>query len=140
LNGLLRRGEGMPRAAQYLGWLVMALAIAGCSRLHYRERADKEVAGILTQKDIFPQWKIENWHVYPDGRARFADCSKPDNPPYPPDDYPAWLLSPNPQRPNRKSGTGNPEGTQYLQWIETWDAENRAKEEGQGDKGTRGQR
>src|SRR5262245_13129558 len=113
-----------------LAILLVFAALAGCSRLHFRERADKEVAGVLKQKDIFDAWKIQNFHVYPDSRARFADPSCPDNPPYPPDDYPAWLLSPNPQRPNKKSGTGRYEGKEYLEWIEQWNAENRASDAG----------
>ncbi len=111
-------------------WLLLLaiVLLAGCSRKHFRERADAEVTNIMAQKDIFPDWKVENWHVYPDERARFADPSNPDNPPYPADDYPAWLLSPNPQRPNKKSGTGRHEGDEYLSWIEAWDAENRARD------------
>lgn len=108
--------------------LITLVLLCGCSRKHFRERADAEVTHIMEQKDVFPDWKIQNWHVYPDARARFADPSKPDNPPYPPDDYPSWLLSPNPQRPNKKSGTGRFEGDEYLCWIEKWDAENRALE------------
>jgi outer membrane protein TolC len=104
----------------------IALGGAGCSRLHFRERADKDVEGILTQKNVFPETKIENWHVYPDGKARHADPSCPDHPPYPPDDYAAWLLSPNPQKPSKKWGAGRFEGKEYLKQIEAWDAENRA--------------
>ncbi|CAN5521082.1 hypothetical protein BH11PLA2_BH11PLA2_20340 [soil metagenome] len=105
--------------------VIVSLTMAGCSRKHYRQAADKEVSGILTQKDIYPDWAIENWHVYPDARARFADPDNADHPPYPPDDYPAWLLSPNPQHPTKKWGTGKYEGTEYLKWIENWDAQNR---------------
>lgn len=112
-----------------LVFILGFLALAGCSRLHYRERADREVDGIMAQKDIFPDWRIQNWHVYPDSRARFASCDDPDHPPYPPDDYPAWLLSPNPQRPTRRGGSGNTEGTEYLQCIEAWDAANRAADD-----------
>lgn len=105
---------------------------SGCSRMHFRDRADKDVAALLTQKNIFPDWKIENWHVYPDKKARFADgpgpCGPPDfdNPAYPPDDYAAWLLSPNPQKPKAKYGAGRFEGTGYLDQIAAWDAINRA--------------
>lgn len=110
-------------------WLLLGLLVlAGCSRHHFRDRADTEVERVLAQKDQFPDWKIEQWHAYPDARARFADPSDPDHPPYPPDDYPTWLLSPNPQRPGKKPGTGKFEGTEYLQWIEQWDAQNRAME------------
>lgn len=107
-----------------------ALAIGnGCSRMHFRERADKDVEGVLTQKNVFPETKIENWHVYPDAKARFADPSCPDHPPYPPDDYAAWLMSPNPQKPSKKWGAGRFEGDGYLKQIEEWDAENRANDE-----------
>ncbi|QEL14105.1 TolC family protein [Limnoglobus roseus] len=125
----------MPGLAQVLRrrWIrklfaagLTLVAGVGCTRSHFRERADKDVEGVLTQKNIFPDWKIENWHVYPDARARHADPRKPDHPPYPPDDYASWLLSPNPQKPKKKYGAGRYEGQEYLQIIEQWDAENRA--------------
>lgn len=101
---------------------------AGCSRLHFRERADKDVEGVLTQKNVFADTKIENWHVYPDPKARHADPSCPDHPPFPPDDYAAWLLSPNPQKPSKKWGAGRYEGQEYVKQIEAWDTQNRAEE------------
>jgi hypothetical protein len=97
--------------------------------LHFRERADRDVAGVISQKNIFPDWKVENWHVYPDPRARFASPHNPDHPPYPPDDYAAWLLSPNPQKPHKKYGVGRFEGSGYLDIIAAWDAQNRAEDE-----------
>ena len=54
---------------------------SGCSRQHFRERADKDVDGVITQKNVFPDWKVENWHVYPDPRARFADPPGAPGPP-----------------------------------------------------------
>lgn len=101
---------------------------AGCSRQHYRNRADKDVEGVITQKNVFPEWKVENWHVYPDPRARFADPSVPDYPPYPPDDYAAHVLSPNPQHPGR-GGVGRNEGDAYLQQVVCWDAQNRYEDQ-----------
>ena len=89
------------------GWVAVAVAAmlaVGCTRQFFRERADADVEGILTQKNVFPEWAVQNWHVYPDPRSRFADPYSPDHPPYPPDDYAARLLSPNPQRPGKKSG------------------------------------
>ncbi len=108
---------------------ALVATLGGCSRQHFRERTDKDVEGVISQKNIFPDWKVENWHVYPDSRARFADApgAHPDFPPYPPDDYAAWVLSPNPQKPGR-GGTGRYEGTGYLCQIEAWDALNRAEE------------
>jgi len=114
-------------------WLVVGVlavvAVAGCSRQHFRERADKDVEGVISQKNVFPDWKVENWHVYPDPRARFADApdAHPDFPPYPPDDYAAWVSSPNPQHPGR-GGAGRYEGKGYLDCIAAWDAQNRAED------------
>jgi outer membrane protein TolC len=122
----------MPGSAQvrfglrFLGCAIFALALVGCSRQAYRNRADKDVENIISQKNIFPQWKVQNWHVYPDSRARFADSSNPDFPPYPPDDYAAKLLSPNPQKPGR-GGVGRYEGDGWLKQVQEWDAQNRAE-------------
>lgn len=108
---------------------VAALVTApGCSRHHARQRADKDVEGVITQKNVFPDWQVKNWHAYPDPRARFADGSNPDRPPYPPDDPAARLLSPNPQKPTKKSGVGRTDGTGYQALLEQWDAENRAND------------
>ncbi len=82
---------------------------------------------MLGQKDKYPAWAIENWHVYPDPRARFADPSCPDRPPKPPDDPAAYDLSPNPQKPG-KAGVAWIEGNGYLDLIAQWDLENRAKQ------------
>jgi outer membrane efflux protein len=100
------------------------LSPAGCTRRFYREQADRQVEEVLTEKDC-PDWKIENWHVYPDPMARFGDPSNPDRPPMPFDDPAAKCLSPNPQRPG-KAGYGDSEGTGYLDLIRSWDAINRA--------------
>jgi hypothetical protein len=99
---------------------------AGCSRWFYRKRADNEVAEVLAQKDKYPAWKIDNWHVYPDPRSRFADPSDPDHPPMPPDDPAAYNLSPNPQKPG-KAGIERIEGTGYLELIAKWDKDNRER-------------
>jgi len=42
----------------------------GCSRSFYRKQADKEVGEVLADKDKYQDWKIENWHVYPDPREQ----------------------------------------------------------------------
>src|SRR5947209_3041383 len=110
-------------------WLLLLLGsgvtLSGCTRHFFREQADKEVADVLAEKDQFPQWRIEQAHVYPDPRARFADSSDPDHPPMPPDDPAAWKMSPHPQKPY-KSGIARVEGEGYLNLLVAWDAENRA--------------
>ena len=106
-----------------VGWLALG---TGCSRERYRQRADRDVSGILTQKNVVPNAPIENWHVYPDERARYADPTSPDRPPMPPDDEYARMLSPNPQRPGR-AGIARVEGDGYMNEIIAWDARNRAE-------------
>jgi hypothetical protein len=110
--------------------LIVSIAAGstGCSRKHWRQRADADVTGIITQKNVFPDWEVRNWHVYPDARSRFADPSNPDRPPYPPDDYAARMLSPNPQKAGHKAGAGRYEGEGYMPFLQQWDAENRAQD------------
>src|SRR5206468_399151 len=90
---------------------------SGCTRKFFRERADNDVAGVLTQKNIFPDWVIKSWHVYPNPMARFADPSNPDRPPFPPDDFAARMLSPNPQHPGKKAGAGRHDGDGYVELL-----------------------
>ncbi|MSQ93105.1 MAG: hypothetical protein EXR98_00960 [Gemmataceae bacterium] len=104
---------------------VLLIGVGGCTRMFYRKQADREVSGILREKDIFPEWKIEQMHVYADPRSRYADPSDPDHPPMPPDDPAADKLSPHPQRPG-KAGVGEARGTAYLELIKAWDEQNRA--------------
>jgi hypothetical protein len=100
---------------------------AGCTRQFFRHRADQEVASLLAEKDRIPLWKIQNMYVYPDPRARFADPSRPDRPPMPPDDPGADLLAPRPQRPGHE-GVKWQEGKAYLELLAQWDTENRVLE------------
>jgi outer membrane protein TolC len=106
--------------------LSFLLGPSGCTRRFFRKRADVEVDETLAEKDKYPAWKIEQFHVYPDPRARFADPTDPDRPPMPPDDPAAHDLSPNPQKPG-KCGIRQVEGSGYLELMKQWDAENRAE-------------
>jgi outer membrane protein TolC len=105
--------------------------LTGCSRQAFRERADRDVEAVISQKNVVPQWQVQNWHVYPDSRARFSDPNSPDFPSYPPDDYAAKVLSPNPQRPG-KGGSGRHEGDGWLTNLQQWDAANRAEDTANG--------
>jgi hypothetical protein len=120
--------HGSPRCLIALPAVALLVLAPGCTRHQFRERADKDVEGIITQKNVYPDWQVKNWHVYPDPRARFADTSSPDRPPYPPDDPAARALAPNPQRPTKKSGVGRVDGTGYVALLEQWDAENRGSD------------
>ncbi len=97
---------------------------SGCTRNFYRKGADEEVSEVLAQKDKFPVWQIENWHIYPDPRARFADDTNPDHPPKPPDDPASYDMAPNPQKVP-KAGVARIEGSGYIELMAKWDKENR---------------
>ena len=95
---------------------VCVAILSGCTRHFFRKQADKEVAEVLAEKDRDPRWGIEQYHVYPDPRARFADPMDPDHPPMPPDDEASWSLSPHPQKPG-KAGVALVGGTGYLDLL-----------------------
>lgn len=116
-------GRALVLALACLGCLV---AHSGCTRVFYRRRADKQVDELLAEKDRYPEWKIDQYHIYPDPRSRFADWTNPDREPMPPDDPAAWSLSPSPQKPGRK-GVQYIEGTAYMDLLRAWDAENRGR-------------
>jgi outer membrane protein TolC len=98
----------------------------GCTRRFYRNRADQEVDALFAEKDKYPDWKIDDFHVYPDPRSRNADWTNPDRPPMPPDDPAAYNLAPRPQKPGH-AGVQYIEGTGYLDLMAEWDKENRAR-------------
>jgi hypothetical protein len=106
--------------------LGVLLGGSGCTRRFFRKRADEQVDEVVAEKDKYPDWKIEQFHVYPDPHARFADWTNPDRPPMPPDDPAAYDLSPRPQKPGKK-GVEYIEGTGYYDILQKWDEENRAR-------------
>lgn len=111
-------------------WLLAAAAVlpSGCTRRFFRSSADREVEDVITAKNCFDAWRVEQFHVYPDSRARFADPTNPDRPPMPTDDPAAKLLSPNPQKPP-KAGVATLECTGYIDLLAGWDAQNRGSVE-----------
>lgn len=123
----LHDAPGSPRrtwlavAAVVLGLLA---ATPGCTRRWFRNKADQEAADVIAEKDRYALWKLQNWHVYPDPRARFADPTNPDRPPMPPDDPASRDMAPNPQKP--KNGVARVGGTGYLELLAQYDAINRA--------------
>src|SRR6266550_333159 len=119
------RAPGAKRSALIVGLAVAVLFPAGCTRRFFRRDADKQVEEILDEKDIYPPWRIDQWHVYPDCRARFADPTNPDRPPKPYDDPAAKYLSPDPQ-PAGKAGEGGFDGLGWVELLHAWDDANRA--------------
>ncbi|HEV3259419.1 MAG TPA: hypothetical protein VG013_21310 [Gemmataceae bacterium] len=118
-------GGALCRMGSIVPALLGSLLFTGCTRHFFRNRADMEVNTVLAEKDQYPDWRIEQYHVYPDPRARYADPTNPDRPPTPPDDPAAYKLSPHPQHVT-KGFTSLTEGTGYLGLLARWDAENRA--------------
>ena len=120
-------------AARRLPSLAVLLAVvAGCTRSFFRERADRDVEALLTEKSIDPRWDVttRNWYVYPDPRARFADLDNPDHPKKPPDDPAAAALAPDPQPLRSKFCSGpDQEGTGYLEFLRNCDQYNRGRED-----------
>ncbi|HTU90510.1 MAG TPA: hypothetical protein VMF69_10585, partial [Gemmataceae bacterium] len=117
----LRLGRSILATLLLLGLLM---SLSGCTRRFFRRRADAEVDEILWEKDKYPQWKLNDYYVYPHPLSRFADPTDPDRPPMPPDDPAAWDLSPHPQRPLLK-GYAYWQGTGYIELMRRWDIENR---------------
>jgi hypothetical protein len=104
--------------------LASLLIVGACTRKFFRNQTDKDIVGIMSQKNQFPEYAIENWYIYPDDRARYRDPSNPDRPPKPQDDYAAEILSPNPQKA-KKVGTADFEGDGWLRYLELWNESNR---------------
>ncbi len=104
--------------------ISFAVLFSGCSRRFYRDRADQEVHQVLSSKDKYPNWKLEEYHLMPDPRARFATVGNLDRPAMPPDDPASMAMAPNPQKPG-KYGIIHSEGSGYLDLLSQFDSENR---------------
>jgi hypothetical protein len=59
---------------------------AGCSRQHYRSKADHEVYSVLKQGNNDPRWKVNDYGITPDAASRMFDPFHPDYEPMPCDD------------------------------------------------------
>jgi outer membrane protein TolC len=125
----LTRARCLAAARRLPSLAVLLAVVAGCTRNFFRERADRDVEALLTEKSIDPRWDVRtrNWYVYPDPRARFADVDNPDHPKKPPDDPAAAVLAPDPQPLRSKFCSGpDQEGTGYLEFLRYCDQYNRS--------------
>ena len=67
--------------------IVAPLGInAGCSRQHYRMKADREVYSILRHGTNDPRWQIDDYRLTPDPASRMFVPFHPDREPMPLDD------------------------------------------------------
>ncbi len=67
--------------------LFVALLLAGCSRQHYRMKADKDVYSLLETggaRDC--RWKLDDYRIDVDPKSRMYDRHNPDKEPMPLDD------------------------------------------------------
>ncbi len=67
------------------------LLATGCSRMHYRDRADRDVYAIEEQRRIDPRWDVPPRPVEASPISRMSDPHDPDAEPIPPDDPAARL-------------------------------------------------
>ena len=65
---------------------VLLFVEFGCSRQHYRTKADREAYGLLSCEATNPNWKIDDYRIGIDKRSRMFDGHDPDCQPMPPDD------------------------------------------------------
>ncbi|MCH7726416.1 MAG: hypothetical protein IH991_08070, partial [Planctomycetes bacterium] len=65
---------------------VLLLAVAGCSRGQYRQKADAEVYELVAQKANHPHWPLHGYTIDVDPRSRMFSPFSADHPPMPPDD------------------------------------------------------
>lgn len=115
-----------------LAFLVLVGSFSGCTRRFFRRSADKETNALIKEKDVDPRWKLENFYIYPDPRARFSNPTNPDHQPMPPDDPGAAQLAPTPQKPG-KAGIAFVEGNGYMDLLAAWDVENRLRRQLKGE-------
>jgi hypothetical protein len=80
----LRAGKQWVAAATIIA--LLSVALGGCGRRAYRQRADEEARQLINQKSTHPEWSHCNLSVYQDPRSRYFDPYNPDRPPKPVDD------------------------------------------------------
>lgn len=66
--------------------VVLASALGGCARRHYRLNADRETYGIVAEKAQDPLWWTPPFSITPPPESRNHDPFDPDRPAMPPDD------------------------------------------------------
>lgn len=106
------------------GLLLVAVALAGCSRATYRVWADREAYPIVGERVVCPQFDIGRTRVEPAPGSRLGDPFDPDRPPKPPDDYSAALFMERPGGLRGSKHWGKDGYTDQIEgpgWIECLD-------------------
>lgn len=76
--------SALVRRFSLLGLCLVALA--GCTRTHYRLQADAEAYSLVDSRYTDPRWILDQYTIEIDPRSRYFDPYDPDEPPMPPDD------------------------------------------------------
>jgi len=95
------------------GLFLLACALAGCTRAHYRQSADREVYPIVADRAAAAGFAAERLELEAAPISRLADPTDPDHPPRPPDDPVAADYM---ERPNGMKGAHWP--NERIDWIE----------------------
>ena len=112
--------------AGVMGAATVALVVAmiGCSRSHYRSRADRDVYDVLDERAIDPRWRVPRRPVEASTQARIGDPFNPDKEPIPLDDGAARLFQATNGRPHEfyrweKRGTADVEDDAWRLCVNT---------------------
>jgi hypothetical protein len=97
---LIRLLNSRPRIRKWIGGLLLASAVPGCSRHFWRKQADLDVYDAVAEKLVDPRWDVPRVDVAADPRSRFYDPYDLDRPPLPPDD---------------------PTAHAYMHWVDGWE-------------------
>lgn len=90
-RSLIRRLCGR-KSRRWIGGVLLAASIPGCSRQFWRQQADMDVYDAVAQKMTDERWQLPRVDVTADPRSRFFDPNDPDRPPLPPDDPAAHVF------------------------------------------------
>ena len=73
------------RTLRYLAWLLLpVILVAGCSRKHYRCRADRDSYSILQEKSCGREWHVPcDFTIDPDPSSRLYHAQDPNDPDLP---------------------------------------------------------
>lgn len=93
MNARTRGRSGTIRTGVLVATLVaLGVAMIGCTRSHYRARADRDVYDALDERAIDPRWSLPRRPVEASTKSRIGDPFNPDADPIPLDDGAARLF------------------------------------------------
>lgn len=109
------------------GLMTTLAALCGCSRGHYRQRADMDVYATVQEYAKGPQWELKEFTIEASPASRFYDPHPADTPPMPPDDPASHRIlhrvhgkrgAPYEARYGCTRDVENPDWLSFLPWSE----------------------